>query len=67
MRKSLQEEQFEAYLIHVMIVCGLIWKGLHWAVKNTSFVQLILLIVLEELEGSIVLINHLSLQHGQCK
>jgi len=66
MRKSLQE-QFEAYLVHVMIVCSLIWKGLHWAIKNTSFVKLILLIVLEELEGSIVSIDHLSLQHGQCK
>ncbi len=58
-RKSLQEEQFEAYLVHVMIVCGLIWKGLHWAVKNTSFVQLILLIVLEELAWSIVSIDYL--------
>jgi hypothetical protein len=27
--KSLQEEQFVAHLVYVMMLCNLIWKGLH--------------------------------------
>jgi hypothetical protein len=65
--KSSQEKQFAAYLIHVTMVCGLIWKGLHRSVTNFGCVHMIWLVVLEELEGNIMSIDHLSHQHDQCK
>jgi hypothetical protein len=64
MPKSLQEEQFVAYLIHATMVCGLIWKGLHQSITSFGFVQMIWLTMLEELGKNIVSIDHFSHQDG---
>jgi hypothetical protein len=46
--------------IHAMMVCSLIWKGLHQSITSFGFVQMIWFVVLEEPKGSIVSIGHLS-------
>jgi hypothetical protein len=40
---------------------------MHRSITSFGFVQMIQLVVLEELEGSIMSIGHLSHQRGQCK
>jgi hypothetical protein len=65
--KIIAKKIVHGILVHTTMVYGLIWKGLHQFVTSYSFVQMIWFIKLEELEGCIVSISHLSHQRGQCK
>jgi hypothetical protein len=65
--KIIAKKTIRGILVHAMMVCGLIWKGLQQSVTSFGFVHMIWFIVLEEPKGSIVSISHLSHQHGQCK